>query len=433
MRTSKNGFNGYTALGCAVGLLGVGAIVAAACGGSGPGSEFPAGAGGAASTTTGSGGGLTTGPGTGGTVIIGTGGSGTGDGGVSDGPNRDAGDACGLSSIKAENKVVNILLVIDKSGSMSSTPMGFSTDKWSALKTALSGALDQVKGGISFGLELFPNSLTTPIPTNCVDECWDIPAGDSAVVVPIGPGTTTVPQIVTQLGPPPAGGTPTAAALKLASDYFTTGAGASLMGDKYVLLATDGGPNGNPITCTATTCTKNIDLQRFTTNYCDSGIGDPNAPKNCLDDQATVAQLSAMATAGLKTFVVGIPGTEVYTNALDAMAVAGGVPASTTSPKYYAVSASGGVAGLQQVFESITKQVITTCRQQLQSNPPDLSLLNVYVDGKLIPQGGADGWTIDTSTSPPTIVLEGATCAGVQMNGAMKIEVIYGCPTIIVN
>jgi len=433
MRTTKNRLNEFNGtLGCAIGLLGVGAIVAA-CSGSGNSSEFQAGAGGGTGTNTGSGGATST-TGSGGTgVIIGTGG--TGDGGVTDGPNRDTGDACGSSTIKAENKIVNILLVIDKSGSMMSTPTGFSTDKWSALKTALSGALDQVKGGISFGLELFPNSLTTPISTNCVDDCWDIPPGDSAVVVPVGPGTTTVPQIVAQLGPAPAGGTPTAAALKSAADYFTTGAGASLMGDKYVLLATDGGPNGNAITCTATTCTKNIDLQRFTSNYCDSAStgGDPNAPKNCLDDQATVAQLSAMATAGLKTFVVGIPGTELYTNALDAMAVAGGVPASTTSPKYYAVSAMGGVAGLQQVFEAITRQVITSCRQQLQSSPPDLSLLNVYVDGTLVPKGGANGWTIDTSTSPPTIVLEGTTCMGVQMNGAMKIEVVYGCPTVIVN
>jgi hypothetical protein len=317
---------------------------------------------------------------------------------------------------------------------MLTMPMGFSVDKWSALKTALSGALDQVKGGISFGLELFPNGMTTPITKDCTNECWDIPPGDAAVVVPVGPGTTTVPQIVAKLEPPPAGGTPTAAALKVAADYFTTGAGKSLMGDKYVLLATDGGPNGNgSILCTAMTCTKNIDLQKFTVNYCDAAIGDPNAPKSCLDDQATVAQLSAMAAAGLKTFVVGIPGTELYTNALDAMAVAGGVPASMTSPKYYAVSAAGGVAGLQQVFETITRQVIMSCRQQLQSNPPDPKLLNVYVDGKLIPQAGDNGWTLDTSTSPPTIVLKGMTCSTIEMSGASKIEIVYGCPTVLVN
>jgi hypothetical protein len=158
----------------------------------------------------------------------------------------------------------------------------------------------------------------------------------------------------------------------------------------------------------------------------------PDGPKSCLDGQASVAQLAAMAAAGIKTFVVGIPGTDPYVATLDEMAVAGGVPASASSPKYFAVSAAGGVAGLQQVFESITRQLIKSCRLQLQSNPPDLGLLNVYVDKQVIPKPGDDGWDIDNSTSPPTIVLKGATCAQIETTGASTIEVQYGCPTVIV-
>src|SRR6185295_7120061 len=242
-----------------------------------------------------------------------------------------------------------ILLVIDKSGSMTATPAGFSANKWTAMKTALTGALDQVKGGISFGLELFPNNLTTPIPTSCTSECWDMPAGEAAIVVPVGSGTTTVPTILSKFDAMPSGGTPTAAALKAAADYFTTGSGKSLTGDKYVLLATDGGPNGNSsLTCDQTSCTVNMDRNETggATNYCSASLV-PDGPKSCLDEQASVAQLTAMATAGIKTFVVGIPGTDPYVATLDAMAVAGGAPASTTSPKYFAVSAAGGVAGLQ--------------------------------------------------------------------------------------
>jgi hypothetical protein len=408
-----------------------------ACSGSSPSSQFDTGS----STGTGQGGTSSTGTlgsstGAGGSIgTTGAGGSFLFEGGLPDGADYDAGDACGQSSVQASNKVVNILLVIDKSGSMTTTPTGFSTDKWTAMKTALSGALDQVKGGISFGLELFPNNLTTPIARDCTSDCWDIPPGDSAVLVAVGPGTTTVPQILAKLEIAPAGGTPTAAALKSAADYFTTGAGKSLTGDKYVLLATDGGPNGNgSISCDATTCTANIDRNTFATNYCDANIV-PDGNKNCLDDKGSVDQISAMAAAGIKTFVIGIPGTEfpLYISTLDAMAAASGVPASTTSPKYYAVSASGGVAGLEQVFETITKQLITSCRQQLQSNPPDSMLLNVYVDGKLVTRGATDGWTLDTSTSPPTVVIQGMTCTNLQMNGASSIQILYGCPSIIVH
>jgi hypothetical protein len=351
-----------------------------------------------------------------------------------DGHGDDAADGCGQSKIEATSKVVDILLVIDKSGSMTSMPAGFMTDKWTAVKTALSGALGAVKGGISFGLELFPNNLTTPIPTACTSQCWDMPPGDDAIVVPVGPGTATVPTILSKFSAMPAGGTPTAAALKAAADYFTTGSGKSLAGDKYVLLATDGGPNGNgSLMCDQTSCTVNMDLNQTgmnATNYCSSMLV-ADGPKSCLDGQATIDQLTAMAAAGIKTFVVGIPGTDPYVSTLDAMAVAGGAPASMTSPKYFAVSAMGGVAGLQQVFETITKQLIRSCSLQLQSNPPDPGLLNVYVDGKVVPKPGADGWDLDTSTMPPTIVLKGATCANIESMGAGSIDIQYGCPTII--
>jgi hypothetical protein len=219
--------------------------------------------------------------------------------------------------------------------------------------------------------------------------------------------------------------------LKAASDYFTTGSGKDLAGEKYVLLATDGGPNGNTLSCTAASCTTNIDRGSHPAdpNFCDPMY---EGTRSCLDETATTDQLAAMATAGIKTFVVGIPGSDLYVPTLDAMAVAGGVPASATTPKYYAVSAMGGVAGLQQVFESITKQLITSCRLQLQSNPPDLNLLNVYVDSQVIPKPGADGWDLDTTTSPPTIVLKGATCANIEATGATHIAVQYGCPTVVV-
>jgi hypothetical protein len=377
--------------------------------------------------------------GSGGSTMAGTGGAGieVDASPPKDGANSyDSADGCGQSSIQAGVKVVDILLVIDKSGSMTSTPAGFTTDKWTAMKTALSGALDPLKTGTAtFGLELFPNNPTTPIPTACTSECWDLPAGEGAIVVPVGTASTTIPAILSKFDAMPAGGTPTAAALKAAADYFTTGTGKSLTGDKYVLLATDGGPNGNAsLNCDATTCTVNMDLNKTgagATNYCSASLV-ADGPKSCLDDQATVAQLGAMATAGIKTFVVGIPGTDPYVATLDAMAVAGGVPASTTSPKYFAVSAAGGVAGLQQVFESITKQLIKSCRLQLQSNPPDVGLLNVFVDNVVVPKPGADGWDLDTTTSPPTIVLKGATCMSVETAGAGAIDVQYGCPTVIV-
>jgi hypothetical protein len=205
-----------------------------------------------------------------------------------------------------------------------------------------------------------------------------------------------------------------------------------------VLLATDGGPDCNPaLTCATATCTLNLDeatrscgpraADGTAANCCDAKL--PNGPSGCLDDAATTAQIQKLAAAGVKTFVVGIPGTEVYGKSLDQFAMAGGETNPAAPPSYFAVSESGGVAGLTSVFSGITTRLIQTCNLQLASIPPDPNQLNVLVDGTAVAPG-ADGWRLDTSTQPPTVVLTGATCARVQMSGASSVQVVYGCPTI---
>src|SRR6266545_547658 len=426
MQTTKSSMRHTTRVARACSVLAV--LATAACGGDDSGDTSGSGGG------TASGGTRTTAGSTGTGGSIGSGGS-IGLGGTSgtgDAATDNAGN-CGASKIEATAKEIDRLLVLDKSGSMASES-GFGTAKWSAMKTALSTALTKVQGGLSFGLELFPHRLTSPIPFDCGTACWELPPGDSAILVPVAIGTTSVPSILTTLsGVEPSGGTPTAAALKAAADYFTVGAGKALAGDKYVLLATDGGPNGNAtiMSCAQSECTTNLDNNSLNgdagtfPNLCDSGFA---GPMNCLDRAATVAQLSVMASAGLKTFVVGIASRspDPYQSTLDEMAVAGGVPASTASPKYYAVTAAGGVSGLETVFETITKQLIKTCRLQLQSQPPDKTLINVYVDGKVVAPG-TNGWSLDETTQPFTIVLQGTTCMTVESTGVSSVEVQYGC------
>jgi hypothetical protein len=334
--------------------------------------------------------------------------------------------ACGETAVGASARKVNVLLVIDESGSMLDKPKGFTVDKWSALKTALGDALTAVKNDISFGLDVFP---ATGDPKTAAVAC-EMPSA-AGITVPVAAGATSVPKILSAIAAEtPGGGTPTSAALQRALAYFTTGAGASLQGDKYVLLATDGGPDCNAkLTCTAATCTTNLDGQcpAAAGNCCDPTKFGADAGSRCLDDGATTAQVAALAKKGIKTFVVGIPGSEAYKASLDAFAVAGGEVSSSTSPQYYAVSASGGTQGLSTVLASITKQLVTSCTLQLTSEPKDNRLLNVLVDGVRIPQT-ADGWHLDTSTSPPTINLLGSTCTEVETTGAQSVQVLFGCP-----
>jgi von Willebrand factor type A domain len=334
---------------------------------------------------------------------------------------------CGTTTVQAQYDTANILLVIDKSGSMTDQPDGFTINKWDALKKALDAALNNVVGEINFGLVLYPFAADHDIPLECDQDCCDVGLGTAAVNVPIESGASGVTKILDAVNATaPGGGTPTAAALTSALQYFTTGDGAALKGQKFVLLATDGGPNCNiDNTCDDTHCTPNLDGQ------CPTANGNCCAMKGqyCLDDAAVVTQIKALATAGVSTFVVGIPGTEKYSQYLDNFATSGGVPNPAAPPSYYAVSAKGGVQGLVDVFTSITTHLVRNCDVALENTPQNLDLVNVAVDCTIVPYANGAGWAI-SGTDQKTLELSGDACHKIQTDGARRVDVVYGCPTV---
>lgn len=329
--------------------------------------------------------------------------------------------ACGGTKLMASARDANLLLVLDKSGSMLQKPDGFAVKKWDAVKIALRDALTPIKGKVALGLEMYPNDMTG------AGEACAMPTGSAAVNVPVA--SDSVDKIIAAVEAAlPGGATPTAKALSEALTYFTTGSGKDLKGDKYVILATDGGPNCDPtVTCGAETCTTNIDGNCTTGGNCCDGV---TSKISCLDSAGVIKQINALKAVGVRTFVIGIPGTESYKAYLDQFAEAGGMINPAGPTKYYSVSAAGGVAGLTSVFATITGDLITSCKITLDTVAPDPNQINVYVDDKVIPQGGADGWEFDNSTMPPSIVIKGATCEQVKTKGAKVISVSYGCPTI---
>lgn len=439
-RNRKRSLGGLTLV---AGLVGA-AMLPVACGG---GDKKGNGGNGGGSGNGGSGNGG--GSGTGGIVIIGTGGA-TGDSG-----NNNTGGACGETALQAGSKPVNILLVVDRSLSMTGTPTGFTTDKWTAMKTALSAAITATQTSINYGLELFPYPADGTLPL--LNDC-EVPTPGIQVPIAAGDaGAGTVTQINSTLQIAATGNTPTSAALDRALTYYTTGAGAGLTGDKFVLLATDGGPNCNSaVSCGGDTCVYNLDnpaqvcmaggADAAYNNCCDAFYGgQTTANLGCLDDAATIQKIQALLAAGVKTIVVGIPGSEVYSPYLDQFAIAGGAPANaTTSPNYYRVDAAGGTLGLTTTLQNITRQLVTSCRQQLQNFNPttsELSKITVKVDfgtdaglvevPRLAPNSTlTNGWTLDTTTNPPTVELVGSYCDEVTANGAESVQIILGCQDI---
>jgi len=358
-----------------------------------------------------------------------SGGSGNSTG--SGGNGGEGGGACGGEEVTADPVEANVLFVIDKSGSMDATPAGFTDTKWNTLVDSLGTALTAVQDDIRMGMKLYPSGSA--------DEC----AVEAGVDVDVADGATALPDIEATLDDTvPDGQTPTAAALEVALEYFTEGAGADLDGEPVVVLATDGGPNcGTSDSCVpeqgcqpndtcglteAETCTINIE-----------GCGGSGCPEDgsycldaseCLDDAATLAAVTALADAGIRTIVVGMPGSEAYQTVLDELAVAGGLPAQGTSPKYYKVDDADG---LSQTLIDITQGVIRSCDILAAEPPPDPSLVNVFIDGEVIPKNMDDGWQFGDDTYT-FIQIVGSYCDDLEATGAGSISVEYGCPTVIV-
>lgn len=338
----------------------------------------------------------------------------------SNGTTTDAGGHnCGQSKVEATAKPVNVVVLLDRSLSMSTALSTTDpTTRWQAMRQALNAAMSAVQDRVGFGLKMFPDSTA---------DCALTQAG---LAVNVGLGASVISQIDVAIGAAtPAGGTPTAVALNQLSDYYLTGAGSQLVGDRVVLLATDGAPNCNAqLTCDQTSCIANIENQA-TENIC---LYDPS---QCLDQADAIKAVSALASNGIRTVVVGIPGTQYpqYQWVLNQMGTAGGLPNSDPNYDYFPVSAAAGLEGLKTTLENITVSLIQSCAVQLTSNPPDTGLLNVVIDGTTIAQSGSDGWSLDTTTSPPTIVLKGTTCEHMKTQGAQSVSITYGCPTIVVN
>jgi len=344
----------------------------------------------------------------------------------------------------------NVLIVLDRSGSMGLVvdPVQ-ETTLWSSVRSALSASLEETTDAISFGLELFPMTDEGPVPYECDGTaCCAVPSATSGLDADVVPGVenrTKISELLDTVGF--GGGTPTAAALARAHTYFSTGAGKDINGQRFVMLATDGGPNCNAdLTCEREKCTRNIDkgCTNLELNCCDSANTPAfDVPQGCLDDEGTTAQIEALKDINVETFVIGLPGSELYAAQLNAFAESGGRPRQGADESYYKVGADGASDGLLAVFREITTQLITSCLVPL-DHAVDEKKLNVAVNCELIPSLGAkgggaagatgaetNGWYYDVplDATNGVIQLVGPICDKIETEGVERIDLLEGCDT----
>ena len=305
------------------------------------------------------------------------------------------GDAnCGTQTSGTSQEPADVLLVLDRSGSMNEsiaedcccnntcanatgsklcTSTSNCTERWPALTSAVNATLTSTPG-IRWGLKLFSSPNSSGRNSSC--------NVNTGVEVPIS--ATAATTIQTQIaGVTPANNTPTAAAITEATKYLKT---VTDPNNKVILLATDGEPN----------CKAN------------GGSSDSDVP-------GTVTAIAAALTAGFKVYVVGI-GPSVGN--LDNFAQAGG------TDKYFPATSPQDLAS---ALAAISKAV-ATCTFALEKTPPDVNNIAVYLDKNLVTKDAANGWSFGANSL--TIVLNGTTCDKIMSGAASTVQVLFGCAGI---
>jgi von Willebrand factor type A domain len=332
----------------------------------------------------------------------------SGDSGASSGegsPGLDALKGCNPQTFTLEQAPpAEIYLTLDRSGSMSEQGSSASVTKWKELQGAVDFVLQQFESSIHFGL------LTFPADSTCKT------AGPQVKI-----GANSRAAVLNHLSKAtPAGGTPTAAALNNAAqslkDVGTTGA------TKYLILATDGGPNCNYLLSATPACSC---TQAAAAHCCTNNPAACYAGHTCLDDTHTLQVIQGLYQKDkIVTFVIGLEGSAEYKTLLDMMAQAGGAPQTGGTTSYYPASSK---TEIQAALKAIAVSVIS-CEIDLKKKPDYPDKVLVYLDGKLVPRDTAkqDGWDYPDS-SLTKIKLYGGYCTTLQDGKKHSLTATFAC------
>ncbi|HEY6474976.1 MAG TPA: VWA domain-containing protein [Polyangia bacterium] len=307
---------------------------------------------------------------------------------------------CGQTSVSVMPVPPDILIVQDRSLSMTDntddkscdggTPAGDgncgATSKWAQVTTALNQVVQQTETKVNWGLIFLGDEATT---------C----GAATAPVVNITPGSSfsLIQAAINGVQFNGAIGTPTAAVMNNAVQYLT---GLTDSNPKYLLLATDGEPN-----CATA-----------------GNVG-------ATDDLGAENAVAAALTAGFPTFVVGIATTADAnaSNALNTMAVNGGEAQTGATTQYYTVS---DTASLVSVLGKILGKALS-CTIPL--NGVGGMLDKVAVSAKdangnpiEIMQDDTNGWSY-TDPTKTAIILNGDACNNLQSVTYTDFQFIYTC------
>ena len=350
---------------------------------------------------------------------------------IDSGAPDDAG-FCGEEFLREVNNAPTLYFVVDRSGSMLEEIPGSILSKYQAARSTLADVLLTLGHRLRYGAAVFPPWRTS---TGCEpgEEIFETRPGDPPSFAAEGVLGPELRSLLDRLGSAvPEGGTPTAPTLRALTPMLE-----SIGGDTSVVLMTDGAPNCNAaLSCTSGDCSLNIEGRVVggrscsgAVNCCDSDQVGEGAESYCVDSAESVVALEELASHGIRTYVVGMPGAEAYAEVLDRLAVAGGTARAVPEGEalYYAVSDQ---AELNAAIREIGTGIAIRCEIELEEAPAEPSLVNVYFDGELVPRDADNGWDWGRDDFTRIEVL-GEACAELESGDVLEARAIFGCETVL--
>jgi hypothetical protein len=336
------------------------------------------------------------------------------------------GETCAAKDYGADRVPANILILLDRSGSMQDG------GKWGSAVSALSSAVDSGDDKLSMGILRFPEGkfndaalplcLFNPMAMGCPEllndnGCQDISTTPQVGVAPLSSTRAMIKQVLNSTSPN--GGTPTRWALRNAWDYMK---GLDVQGDRYVLLVTDGEP---------TTATPAM-------------LGLPAMGGLCgtLGDIAAETLEASGGMPAIKTFVIGAPGSDSSSaqEILSGIAFNGGTGKPGCSPQagncHYQIGAANFQEDLKNTLSEIAGKV-ASCVFAVPSGDAEKVDPN-FVNVSIVTGGGEmgifkdvmhkDGWDYTDSTQQ-NLEIFGPQCDAIKAELASTVKVALGCAT----
>ncbi len=355
-------------------------------------------------------------------VTEGTPGAGNGFGDdISRGGGFDQNGTCAGQTAGAEISPTVLQLVVDTSGSMDDDAPGpVRGSKWEATRTAVLAAVDRMPAATAVGVVFYPDTSDDGDDNNDQSSCFDRQT-DVPVRALADSGSQHRGQIRSAFqGQNPNGGTPTHDAYAFAVQDLQS---VTLPGARFAVLITDGIPT-------------------FRLGCDDSNRGQDNE----VDSAPLVVEAAKTLARGVRTFVIGSPGSEGARDNLSRMAEAGGTAApgcSHAGPEYchFDMTEAGNfAAALADALGQIAGLALS-CSYDIPAPPNggqlDPSKVNVLfrpavgqeqVILQSPGQGCSEGWQYSQDGSQ--VLLCGSTCDRVRdAEGSLTLQ--FGCATSI--